>query len=57
MENKKIKFYQEYFNVDYENPVYYMILIECEYDIPVNTYVIRIPTLDLRFKINPYILN
>lgn len=57
MNKNKVRYYQEYFRTDFENPVYHLILIECIDDVPRNAYIIQIPKLDVRFSINPYIYN
>lgn len=54
---KKIDYYQAYFNVGFQNTDYYLILIEAENEVPIRSYVIKIPQLDIRFSMNPYILN
>jgi len=53
----KIRFYQEYFRANFEADDCHLLLIECLDDIPIRTYIIQIPKIDVRFSINPYILN
>lgn len=53
----KRRFYQEYFRANFEADDYHLILIECIDDVPIRTYIIKIPKIDVRFSINPYILN
>jgi hypothetical protein len=55
---KKRKFRQEYFITNMESFEWYLIVIELnEADMPINSYIIRIPQTDERFKIYPYIKN
>ncbi|NMC61062.1 MAG: hypothetical protein GYA51_17025 [Candidatus Methanofastidiosa archaeon] len=55
--NKKTKFYQEFFRVDFEKPDYYIILIECENDTPKQSWVLKVPPIDVRCYMNPYVYN
>jgi hypothetical protein len=56
--NRKVKFLQDYFVTIDENLRWYLILIETdEDDLPVRTFIIKMPEPDGRFKIYPYIKN
>lgn len=57
MENKKIKYYQEFFRVDFEKPDYFIILIEVEDDTPKQSWVLKVPPIDVRCYMNPYVYN
>jgi hypothetical protein len=54
----KRKFRQEYFIIDGDSLKWFLILIECdESDTPLQTYIIKVPETDGRFKLYPYIIN
>lgn len=55
---KKRKFRQEYYITNEEAMIWYLCIIETdENDIPLNSFYIRIPVTDQRFKIYPHIIN
>lgn len=43
MINKKLRFLQEYICIDYENDFGYLVLIEIVDDIPIRSYIVKIP--------------
>ena len=55
--NKKINYYPSLFTVGFQNTDAYVILIEAVNEIPIRSFVIKIPQNDIRFSMNPYILN
>ena len=50
-------FYQEFFSMDYESKIRYLLIIECLDDAPVSCFIVKIPEIDTRFHINPYVYN
>ena len=55
---KKRKFRQEFYITNEENFQWFLILIEVdERDLPIKTYIIKMPEPDARFTIYPYIKN
>lgn len=55
--NKKINYSQSILTVGFQNTDAYIILIKGVNEIPIRSYVIKIPQLDILFSMNPYILN
>jgi len=51
---RKIKFRQEYLALDYDGNDVYLLLVELEYDIPIRTFIVKVPKPDLRFTIYPF---
>lgn len=56
--NKKTKFRQEYYITNENTMIWYLILIEVdENDLPIQSYFIRMPEPEGRFKIYPHLKN
>jgi hypothetical protein len=55
---KKRKYRQEYYITNENSMIWYLILIEVdEFDLPIQSFFIRLPESDPRFKIYPHIKN
>ncbi len=50
-------FYQEFFSMDYESKIRYLLIIECIDDAPVKCYIVKIPRTYTQFPMNPYLYN
>lgn len=56
--DRRRRFRQDYFITNQESMIWFLIIIEIdEHDFPIQSFFIRLPETDPRFKIYPYIKN
>lgn len=54
---KRSMFQHEYFRFDFESADQYFIIIEIEDEVPVRTYIVKLPRFYPQFPITPYLVN
>ena len=53
----KSRFIQHAFYTDYDRPSDYLVIIEVIDDVPVATYLVKVPVPFMQFPLNPYFKN
>ena len=54
---KRRMFQQEYFRIDFESADQYLIIIEIEDEVPLGTFIVKLPRFYPQFPITPYLVN
>lgn len=55
--NKKRIYLQEYFRIDYKSQDHYLVIIEIEGDLPITSFIVKLPKIYPQFSITPYLAN
>lgn len=57
MMQNNTRFIQHAFYTEYDRPTDYIVIIEIVNDIPVATYIVKVPVPFMQFPLNPFFKN